>query len=653
MFCQNVKISDVLPLIRRICLIDRKFVARNQAEIILASILVLSAFLNLWNIWNQGITDSYYAAAVKSMLINPRIAFFNPFDPAGFITVDKPPIGLWIQAIFAAILGFSGWVLVLPQALAGIGSVALIYLIVARPFGKTAGLIAALALSITPIFVAVSRSGIMDAQLIFIILLAVWVALKATREHSLLWLLVSVVLIGIGFNIKMIQSFIVVPVVFMVYFLGTTDLSVRKRIIHLIIAVLVLLAVSLSWAVAVDMIPADQRPYIGGSEDNTVLNLIINYNGLERFEANRGIFGNYYVVGTPDITRLGGEHLAGQFSWLLPLALISLLLWVGNPSYSSLKWFEIGGITDERTLTIIAMLLWLMPGLLFFSFTPVFYAYYLATIAPPLAGLVGIGVITLYQEYLAGGWKGWFLVGTVLVTGLLQALFLSYDATWSGLLIPLVMFVTIGCTGILAYLRMRKFPFSRNHQKHLIIISLGLLFIAPFVWSCTVPVYGFENSLQPTAGPRESRVGNDTWWQGFNSTYGLEYDISTQQLTQFLLTHNTNETWILAVPNYMDHLYAADLIIDTGRPVMLLNGASGSDQIVNESSLAALIREGKVRYFLRWLISDRFLCGTSPLDSENFRWLITHCTALNLNNGNVTVVNWTSDAASLYDCAKA
>jgi 4-amino-4-deoxy-L-arabinose transferase-like glycosyltransferase len=152
--------------------------------ILLAAILVLSGILNFWNVWNQGYSNLYYAAAVRSMLVNPGIAFFNSFDPAGFVTIDKPPVGLWVQAAFAAVLGFSGWSLVLPQALCGVGSVALLYCIVSRPFGEPAGLVSAFALAVTPIFVAVSRNGTMDAQLIFVILLAVWAALKSVRGTS-------------------------------------------------------------------------------------------------------------------------------------------------------------------------------------------------------------------------------------------------------------------------------------------------------------------------------------------------------------------------------------------------------------------------------------------------------------------------------------
>src|SRR5208337_120525 len=170
------------------------YLRRHRAECLLCAILLISAFLNLWNIWNQGDTNYYYSAAVKSMLANPVAGFFNSFDPAGFVTVDKPPVGLWVQAVFAAVLGFSGWVLVLPQALAGIGSVALIYLIVSRPFGKPAGLVAALALALTPIFVAIARNGTMDSQLIFVLLLAIWAVLRAARERSLPWFLVSAIL---------------------------------------------------------------------------------------------------------------------------------------------------------------------------------------------------------------------------------------------------------------------------------------------------------------------------------------------------------------------------------------------------------------------------------------------------------------------------
>ena len=714
-------------------LIDRDFIRKYKYEILLAGILLVSAFLNLWNIWSQGFTNTFYAAAVKSTLVNPAAGFFNSFDPAGFVTVDKPPVGLWVQAAFAAVLGFQGWVLVLPQALAGIGSVALVYVIVSRPFGKPAGLVAALALAVTPILVAVSRNGTMDSQLIFVLLLAVWAVLKAAQERSLPWLLVSAVLVGIAFNIKMIQAFVVVPAILIVYFLGTTDFSWKKRALHLGLAVIVLLAVSLSWAVAVDLVPASERPYIGGSGDNTVLGLIINYNGLERLgledrgtalagggageqragdlrqdelqaaagsrDAGTGPYagagryagtGEYREAaavrgdaaapaaggmangeGAPGITRFLGPELAGQFSWLLPFALIGLLAWVRRPAAFTLKGFEESGLVSERGLVLTAMLLWLVPGLVFFSFSTAFgHTYYIATITPPLAALVGIGAFGLYREYLSGGSTGWLLPGAVLVTGLLQALFLSYNAAWSGPLLPLVILGTLACTGLLVYLKLRDSTGSltQNRRKYLAGIALGLLFVAPFVWACTPFLYGSNGGV---AGPPEAgRLTGVTGAAGFlpgadRAGYGQNTTARERlvgagdtRLADYLLQNTTNNTWILAVPSSQS---AAGLIIETGKPVMAIGGFSGSDRILSLASLEALIQEGKVRYFLTSGEGDSGLGGgTAGGNGALFSWVTTHCTPVNLAPGNgmestagTAAGTGTRAASSLYDCAGA
>jgi 4-amino-4-deoxy-L-arabinose transferase-like glycosyltransferase len=714
-------------------LIGSDYLRKYKTEFLLAGILSLALFLNLWGIWNQGISNSFYAAAVKSALVNPPVALFNSFDPAGFVTIDKPPVGIWVQAAFAFVLGFSGWVLVLPQALAGVGSVLLVYLIVSRPFGKPAGLVAALALAVTPILVAVSRNGTMDSQLIFVLLLALWAVLKAARERSLPWLLVSVVLIGIGFNIKMIQAFVVVPAILAVYFLGATDLSLKKKGLHLGLAVLVLLAVSLSWAVAVDAIPADQRPYIGGSGDNTVLGLIVNYNGLERlglegrgmggaFNGTRdpgaGAAGEYrsgstrltgagertgagaasagttaqaaFTLdparggtaaggmangdGTPGITRFFGEGLAGQVSWLIPLALIGLLAWIRKPAALSIRSLEDAGLTSERGVLLAALLLWFVPGLFFFSFSTAFaHTYYIATITPPLAGLVGIGAAGMYQQYMAGGRKGWILVGGILATGLCQALFLSYAIHWDGLLIPVILVGTLACAGLLAYFLARDHPVPHNHKKILAVVALGLLFIAPLAWSSTPILYGDRDAV---AGPPTTVSGAGYAQAGFalagadripamdgnanrgaggfaltgaraatarNATAYTGQGSSTDTaLINYLLTHTTNETWILATPSSQS---ASPIIVATGKPVMAIGGFSGSDRILTAQSFAALVSEGKVRYFLG---GGTAMGGAGGGNSAVATWVEEHCRAIVLPAG-----NGTAGAGSLYDCAGA
>ncbi len=670
----------------------KEMVTKYKVEILLCAIILLSGFLNFWNLWNTGFSNTYYAAAVRSMLENPGIAFFNSFDAVGFVTVDKPPVGLWVQCASAALLGYSGWALELPQALAGVGSVALVYAIVSRPFGKPAGLVSAFALAVTPIFVAVSRNGTMDGLLIFVLLLALWVALKAAREQSLPLLLTSVFLIGVGFNIKMIQAFIIVPAVFVIYLLGVRDSPRKKQVLHIGLALLVLVATSLSWAVAVDLVPASQRPYIGGSGDNTVLGLIVNYNGLHRLEngqmggngpdgtltrngiqpggpqgaaftgdipqnrtadrrMNDDISGKSMVPpgpgqgqfpeggptgappgtsmtgdakgggmmdnsGTPGLFRLFGEGLAGQISWLLPFALIGLLAWWRRPTSLSCKGFEDAGLFTDRGLTLLAMGLWLLPGLIYFSFTTGFWhTYYIATIAPPLAALVGIGAVGMYEAYQSNGFKGWIFVAAVPVTGLIEVLFLYYDAEWSGVLIPILLAGIIVVSILLFFLKMRDMVMMGNLRKTVACAALAILFIAPLVWACTPLMYG-NGGILPVAGPQLDRGG-----AGIGSGFRGNAD-GVSLLAEYLVSHKKTETWLVGVPSANSE--GAGLIINTGMPVMSMGGFSGSDQILTVDSLKGLIDTGRIRYFLG--SSSGGMGGMGSGNSGLFTWISGNCT---------------------------
>ncbi|MDQ4042633.1 MAG: glycosyltransferase family 39 protein, partial [Actinomycetota bacterium] len=311
----------------------------------LAAILVLSALLNLYNLTGEGYSNDYYAATVKNMLTSWSNFFFVSFD-AGFVSVDKPPLGLWIQAASAYLFGFHGWALLLPQALAGVLSVAVLYHLVRRTFGPVAGLLSALALAVTPISVAVQRNNVMDALLILALLLAAWAFVVAAERGSLRWLLLGAVIVGLGFNIKMLQAFLVLPAFYLLYLLAARA-SWRRRILHLVVATLALLVVSLSWAVAVDLIPAGERPYVGSSPDDSVLGLVLGYNGFDRLlgissgsdgesipaGAPGGPGGGTMELGDPGPLRLLNGRLAGQASWLLPLAVVGLVaaVWQRRP----------------------------------------------------------------------------------------------------------------------------------------------------------------------------------------------------------------------------------------------------------------------------------------------------------------------------------
>jgi 4-amino-4-deoxy-L-arabinose transferase-like glycosyltransferase len=253
--------------------------SRRQGALLL--IMALAGFLSFYAIGQEGYGNQYYAAAVKSMLTNRHSFFYASFDSAGYVTVDKPALGLWLQALSAAIFGFHGWSLILPEALSAVISVALTYHLVQRFAGKAAGLVSALILALTPILIAVSRTNNLDSSLIMVLLLAAWAMVVAAERGSFKLLLLSVALVGLGFNIKMLQAFMVLPGLYLVY-LGTAPVRVGKRIGQLAAATTVLLVVSLSWAVVVDLTPAEQRPYIGSSKTNSVIELALGYNGLQR-----------------------------------------------------------------------------------------------------------------------------------------------------------------------------------------------------------------------------------------------------------------------------------------------------------------------------------------------------------------------------------
>lgn len=258
-------------------------------------ILMLSAVLNLANLGIEGYANQYYAAGVKSMTMSLKNFFFVSFDPASFVTIDKPPLGFWIQTISAKIFGFSGWSIILPQAIAGVISVWVIYRVVKRSFGSAAGLISALCLAVTPVFVAVSRNNTCDNLLVLTLLLACWALSIAAEKGKLKYLLISLAIVGVGFNIKMLQAYMVVPALYITYLLSNA-VSIKKRILHLVAGTAVLLVVSLSWAFVVDSVPAANRPYVGSSTNNSVIELIVGHNGLERLgiggTSNSGPGGN-------------------------------------------------------------------------------------------------------------------------------------------------------------------------------------------------------------------------------------------------------------------------------------------------------------------------------------------------------------------------
>jgi len=261
----------------------------------LVGVLALSAVLNTRRLSQNGYANNFYSAAVKSMLHSFHNFLFVSFDPGGLVTVDKPPLALWVQAASAKLFGFSPLSLLLPEAIIGVLAVAVLYLVLARRLGPLPALAGALALAVFPSFVAVSRENAVDPLLILLMVLACAAGLRAVESGRWRTLLLSGLLVGLAFNTKTLAAYLVVPGIALAYIVCAPG-SLWRRTLQLLAAGLVMAIVSFAWIAFVELTPASQRPFVGSSTNNTELGLTFEYNGFGRVEGEYGGPGGQTTV---------------------------------------------------------------------------------------------------------------------------------------------------------------------------------------------------------------------------------------------------------------------------------------------------------------------------------------------------------------------
>ena len=297
----------------------------------------MTALLYTWNLARIGMGNDFYAAAVKSGTESWKAFFFGSLDPGSFITVDKPPAALWVMELSGRIFGFSSWSMLLPEALAGVATVMVLYHLVRRWFGEPAAVFASLALALTPVAVVIFRYNDPDAFLTLLLVLAAWGCWRAIETGKTIGLVLAGALVGLAFLTKTLDAFIVVPALGLAY-LWCGPPRLARRIGQLGWAALALLVSSGWWVAIVELWPKSARPYIGGSTDNSELNLIFGYNGFARIFGSGGAgAGGGTTSGTSSafgggegLLRMFDNELGGQISWLLPVALVGLVagLWL-------------------------------------------------------------------------------------------------------------------------------------------------------------------------------------------------------------------------------------------------------------------------------------------------------------------------------------
>lgn len=675
----------------------------------LGGIILISVCMNFFQLGQTGFT-SYYPEGVRSMMDSWHNFFFASYDPGGFVTIDKPPLGFWLEVASAKIFGLTPFSVLLPQALAGVLSVILLYYLVRRHFGEVAGLLAALALAVYPISVVTARFQTIDSTLALVLLLGAWAVLRAAETGRLRWLLLSAVLVGIGFNIKMLEAYLVVPAFGVLYLLAGPR-GVWKRIGHLVLAGILLLVVSLSWAVAVDMTPPSQRPYVGSSQDNSELNLALGYNGLNRLfgqQFGRGStssqsnahnghggtsaatpsstgakgntaqtkgntaqrkqqqaggrgFGGMFGTGTPGPFRLFSQSLAGQIAWLLPLAILGA---IALACQRRPRWQE-----DRQQQSLVLWGMWLLTMGTFFSVSARFQPYYMTEMAPAICALFGIGLVVMWQDYRKPGWRGWLLPLALIATAAEQVYILSGYPTWAQWLSPFIIILCLIAVGVLLIARIGR-RISVKAPKLLIpALSAGTLalILAPTVWAA-IPIA--QKTAQAMAGPSQR--------SGFGGNFGGGNSTADPALIRYLEANQGKAKFLVATVSSMT---ADGIILSTNKPVMAMGGFSGMDQILTTSQLATLVSNGTVRFFLlstpraSQQLAQQFLSQVpaqfrNRLQQGGFggfgrgqqsaltTWVTQHCTAVPANLWQSTSTGSSSargfglgGANQLYDCA--
>ncbi|WP_435581892.1 ArnT family glycosyltransferase [Amycolatopsis thermoflava] len=536
------------------------------------ALLAATAVLYLWNLTASGYGNSFYAAAVQAGTQDLKAWLFGSLDSGNSITVDKPPAALWVAVAFARIFGFSSFTVLAPQALMGVASVGLLYATVKRTSGPVVGLFAGAVFALTPVAVLMFRFNNPDALLVLLLVAGAYGTVRATEKASGKWLALAGVAIGFAFLTKMMQAFLVLPAFALVY-LVAAPASLRRRLLHLLGA-LVAVVVSAGWYVAlVEIWPASSRPYIGGSTTNSLLELALGYNGLGRIfggDGNMGGGGGTGFGGSTGVFRMFNSAFGAEISWLLSAAALGLVAGL---------WFtRRAPRTDKTRLSLLLWGGWLVVTAGVFSFmSGTVHPYYSVALAPAIAALVAIAGRALWQGRANFAARA-VLAGLVAVTAVWDYILLARTPDY----LPWLKFVVAALgllvsTGLLA--GVTQFRRIGAVLVTAAVLVLGLGGAAYGVTTASVA----HNGSTPASGPGTSAMGG----------MGPGRESSSAELATLL--SQTTTKWAAAVSGSQQ---AASLELATGKAVIAIGGWDGSDASPTLEQFQAYVAAGEIKYYI-------------------------------------------------------
>ena len=591
------------------------------------ALLLATAVLYLWGLGASGYANSFYSAAAQAGSVSGKAMFFGSSDAANSITVDKPPAALWIMALSVRIFGLSSWSVLVPQALEGVAAVGLLYLTVRRTSGPAAGLLAGAVLASTPVAALMFRFNNPDSLLVLLMVAGAYCLVRALETASTRWLVLVGVLTGFGFLTKMLQALLVVPAFALVYLVAAPN-PVRARIGQLLAAGAALIASAGWWIAIVSLTPAAYRPYIGGSQHNSILELTLGYNGFGRLTGNEtgsvgGGGGNGGRWGATGAARLFGTDMGTQISWLLPSSL--LLLAAG-------LWFTRRAARTDRTRA--ALLLWggwlLVTGVVFSYAQGIIHAYYTVALAPAIGGLVGVASTLLWRHRDRLAAIG-LLAAAVLVAAVWEFALLDRTPTWLPWLRYAIPMAGVGS----ALLLVVASRLARRAALGVAAVALVAALAGPSAYAISTARTPHTGSI-PSAGPAAAAgLGgpggrfNGQRPGGFLPRNGLPpnglppaggflpgpppgahaglapraggagglLNASTPSaaVVSTLKADASQYTWVAAAVGSNS---AAGFQLATEKPVMAIGGFNGSDPSPTLAEFQNLVSGGKIHYFI-------------------------------------------------------
>jgi 4-amino-4-deoxy-L-arabinose transferase-like glycosyltransferase len=622
-------------------------------------LLLLTGILYLWNLASSGWANSFYSAAAQAGASNWEAFFYGSSDAANSITVDKPPASLWLMELSVRLFGLSSFSILLPEALMGIATVAVVYLTVRRSFSARTALLAGGVLALTPVAALMFRFNNPDALLVLLMSLSVYFTVGGIQSGKLRWVLWAGAMVGLGFLTKQLQAVVILPALAGIYMVAAPG-NWWRRVWHLLLALGAVIVSAGWWVAIVEMVPASMRPYIGGSQTNSFLELTFGYNGFGRLTGAEtgsvtgggGGTATGGMWGSTGILRMFESATGGQISWLMPAALVLALV-----AFIVMR----GRRTDLRRATLLIFAAWFVITGLTFSFAEgIFHDYYTVALAPAIAGTVAIGTSVLWS-YRAELWARIIAAVTVLGTTTWGFVLLGEASDWLPWLKWVV--VALGMIGAVLLLLPQR---GRGMAGAAVSVALAASLLAPAAWTLDTVLTGHSGSIV-TAGPtvadsmgggfgggggapgaaggrggfggaQRAQGGAPTGTRGgFGGGGGgslLNSGAVSAALSTLLKTDASSYKWVAAAVGSNS---AAGYQLATQEAVMPIGGFNGSDPSPTLAQFKADVAKGYIHYFIGGTVGAAN--GGSNASSQIASWVAANYTAKTV--GGVTLYDLT------------